>query len=48
MVFKQSEDYWFRFKNMISDDSDLKWQLDFIELVPVDIINNDQYEEDWM
>ena len=45
--FRQSEDYWFRFKNMISDDSELKWQLDFIELVPVDIINNDAYEEDW-
>lgn len=48
MIFKQSEDYWFRFKNMISDDSELKWQLDFIELVPVDIINNEQYQEDWM
>ena len=48
MIFKQSEDYWFRFKNMISDDSELKWQLDFIELVPIDIINNDQYQEDWM
>ena len=48
MIFKQSEDYWFRFKNMISDDSELKWQLDFIELVPVDIINSDQYQEDWM
>lgn len=48
MQFKQSEDYWFRFKNMISDDSELKWQLDFIELVPVEIINNDQYQEDWM
>ncbi len=46
--FRQSEDYWFRFKNMISDDSELKWQLDFIELVPVDVINNDQYQEDWM
>jgi len=45
--FKQSEDYWFRFKNMISDDSELKWQLDFIELVPVDVINNDAYQEDW-
>lgn len=46
--FRQSEDYWFRFKNMISDDSELKWQLDFIELVPVDVINNDAYQEDWM
>ena len=45
--FKQSEDYWFRFKNMISDDSELKWQLDFIELVPLSVINNDAYQEDW-
>lgn len=46
---KQSHDYWFRFKNMITSGStDLKWQLDFIELVPVDVVNNDMYEEDWM
>lgn len=46
---KQSHDYWFRFKNMITSGStDLKWQLDFIELVPIDVVNNDMYEEDWM
>lgn len=44
---KQSEDYWFRIKNVIPDETDLKWQLDFIELVPVDVVDNDQYSEDW-
>ena len=46
--FKQSEDYWFRIKNMISDDSELKWQLDYIEFVPVDIVNSTEYSEDWL
>lgn len=44
---KQSKDYWFRIKNVISDETDLKWQIDFIELVPLDVINNDRYSEDW-
>lgn len=44
---KQSEDYWFRIKNVISDETDLKWQLDFIELVPVNVVDNDKYTEDW-
>lgn len=46
--FRQSEDYWFRIKNMLSNGDALKWQIDFIEFVPVDIINNDKYQEDWM
>lgn len=46
--FKQSEDYWFRIKNMITDDSELKWQLDYIEFVPVDIVNSTEYSEDWL
>lgn len=45
--FKQSEDHWFRFKNVLNYDKQLKWQLDFIELVPVDVVDNDQYSEDW-
>lgn len=44
---KQSQDYWFRIKNVIPDETDLKWQLDFIELVPVDVVDNDMYSEDW-
>ena len=44
---KQSEDFWFRFKNVINDDSDLKWQLDFVEFVPVNVVDNNMYSEDW-
>ena len=46
--FRQSEEYWLRIKNMLSNGDALKWQLDFVEFVPVDIVNNDQYQEDWM
>jgi hypothetical protein len=44
---KQSQDYWFRIKNVISDETDLKWQFDYIEFVPVDVVDNDTYSEDW-
>ena len=44
--YLQSEDHWFRIKSVI-DDKDLKWQLDFIELVPTSVVNNEQYSEDW-
>lgn len=44
--YRQSDEHWFRLKSVI-DDKDLKWQLDFIELVPTSIINNDTYSEDW-
>ena len=44
---KQSEDFWFRYKSVLNDDNDLKWQLDFVEFVPVDVVDNDQYSEDW-
>lgn len=44
---KQKDDLWLRIKNVISDETDLKWQIDFVELVPVSIVNNDKYMEDW-
>lgn len=44
---KQGINYWFRIKNMIKDETELKWGLDFIELVPVDVVDNEQYSEDW-
>lgn len=47
LQFKQSDDHWFRIKSVISDETDLKWQVDFIELVPISVVNNDQYSEDW-
>ena len=43
---KQGQDYWLRFKNATTSD-ELKWQFDFIELVPVDVVDNDKYSEDW-
>ena len=45
--FNQSDDHWFRFKNVLNYDNNLKWQLDFIELVPIDVVDNSQYSEDW-
>lgn len=43
---KQSKDYWLRMKNAQNSD-ELKWQFDTIELVPVDVVDNDTYSEDW-
>ncbi|MBR1412515.1 MAG: fasciclin domain-containing protein [Prevotella sp.] len=47
--FKQSEEHWFRIKNVIANDGNLarKWQFDYIEFVPVDVVDNDTYSEDW-
>ena len=47
--FKQSEEHWFRIKNVIPNDGNLarKWQFDYIEFVPVDVVDNDSYAEDW-
>jgi hypothetical protein len=25
----------------------LKWQFDYIEFVPLDVVDNDTYSEDW-
>lgn len=47
MTLKQSDEHWFRIKSLISDQSDLKWQLDYVEFVPVDVVDNDTYSEDW-
>lgn len=44
--FEQGQDYWLRIKNLIND-KELGWSFDFIELVPVDIINNQTMSEDW-
>ena len=47
MNLKQSDEHWFRIKNVISDETDLKWQFDYIEFVPIDVVDNDTYSEDW-
>lgn len=46
-LFKQSDEHWFRIKNVIQDETDLKWQFDYIEFVPIDVVDNDTYSEDW-
>ena len=47
-LFRQSDDHWFRIKNMLVDGDAQKWQLDFVEFIPVDVLNNERYQEDWM
>ena len=49
MQLKQSEEHWFRIKNVIPNDGNLarKWQLDYIEFVPIDVVDNSEYSEDW-
>lgn len=45
--FKQSESHWLRLKNVLNYDKELKWAFDYIEVVPVDVVDNGQYAEDW-
>ena len=49
MQLKQGEEYWFRIKNVIPNDGNLarKWQFDYIEFVPIDVVDNPSYSEDW-
>ena len=47
MKLRQSDEHWFRIKNVINDETDLKWQFDYIEFVPLDVVDNDTYSEDW-
>lgn len=47
LEMKQSQDYWLRIKNVLADEAQNKWQVDFIELVPISVLNNDEYTEDW-
>ena len=44
--FEQGKDYWLRIKNLVND-SNLGWSFDFVELVPLDIVNNQSMSEDW-
>ena len=44
--FEQGKDYWLRIKNLVNDKN-LGWSFDFIELVPLDIVNNQTMTEDW-
>lgn len=44
---KQSEYIWLRIKNVLKDERDLKWAVDFVEFVPISVVDNEQYSEDW-
>lgn len=44
--FEQGKDYWLRIKNLVND-KDLGWSFDFVELVPLDIVNSQTMSEDW-
>ena len=44
--FEQGKDYWLRIKNLVND-ANLGWSFDFIELVPLDIVNSQTMSEDW-
>lgn len=47
-TLKQGSSYWFRIKNLITDDLDLGWSFDFIEIVPkLQVVDNTKYTEDW-
>lgn len=44
---EQSQNYWIRLKNLLQGYDQLGFSVDFIELVPVDIVNSQDYTEDW-
>ncbi len=44
--FEQGKDYWLRIKNLVND-ANLGWSFDFVELVPLDIVNSQTMTEDW-
>ncbi len=44
--FEQGKDYWLRIKNLVND-TNLGWSFDFVELVPVGIVNSQTMSEDW-
>ena len=47
---KQSEDHWLRLKINPTEGfsaNDLGWMMNFVELVPIDVANNDTLMEDW-
>lgn len=46
--FKQGQNVWLRAKNVGGGSfTDMKFFFDYIEFVPVDVVNNQQYMEDW-
>ena len=46
-MYRQSDEHWFRIKTVITGNPDLKWQFDYIEFMPIDLLNRDDVAEDW-
>lgn len=44
---EQNQTYWIRLKNMLKGYDELGFSVDFIELVPLDIVNSQDFTEDW-
>lgn len=47
VYLEQSKEYWLRLKNLLTNYDQLGFSVDFVELVPVDIVNSQDYTEDW-
>ena len=45
--FEPGKEYWIRLKNLLQGYDRLGFSIDFIELVPIDIINSEGFTEDW-
>jgi hypothetical protein len=46
-TLNQNKDYWLRLKALDYKATDLKYSVDYIELVPIGVVDNTQYSEDW-
>jgi len=46
VYLRQGDENWLRIRNLLNDDKKL-WSFDFFELVPVSVVDSDQYAEDW-
>jgi hypothetical protein len=44
---KQGNENWLRIKTLNTDKSTNPVGLDFVELVPTSVVDNQQYAEDW-
>lgn len=44
---EQNQTYWIRLKNLLTNYESLGFSIDFIELVPLDIVNSQSMTEDW-
>ncbi len=44
---EQDKEYWLRVQNLLKGYDRLGFSVDFIELVPLNVVNNMEYSEDW-